>query len=257
VHHQSHRARRAIICVSSLAVAPGPSAAAETGVRVDILDKLRLAQGGTLYLDGIQHLPADAQRALAARVREIDERRRAGGVPDLDVRIIASTTRDVDEELRRPGRRSGTGAPSTLDSRARQRPRRRAGGDMLRRQAELPAGPCRSSGGPDRAAEARLRPGNVELRTLGAAPRQPDPTYIGDQLPTTRSASCYTLSAHRSGGMGDVWLRATSCRTAGGRRLVYPPTGDGGRELSSGSRGKRRRPPSSSRPTRCSSSISA
>jgi DNA-binding NtrC family response regulator len=220
VHDRSHRAHRAIICVSSLAVAPGASAAAalETGVRVDILAKLPLADGGTLYLDGIQHLPADTQRALAARIREIDERRRSGVPPDPDVRIIASTTRDVDEELQ-AGRLTPElrrALPSTLDlaplrTRADDVPALAA--YMLQRQAEL-AGrtvPILSARSIERLKRYRW-PGNVrELRNvLGAAlaANQNPLLDIGDELldHAVRVGSYRLIERIGSGGMGDVWL---------------------------------------------------
>ena len=42
---------------------------AKTGGSPDVLDKLPLAHGGTLYLEGVQHLPRNSQRILAERLR--------------------------------------------------------------------------------------------------------------------------------------------------------------------------------------------
>ena len=79
VHHQSRRAARAIICVNCLSAAPGDSPSSErTGGSADILDKLPLAHGGTLYLEGVQYLPRNSQRILAERLRVLDEARAAG-----------------------------------------------------------------------------------------------------------------------------------------------------------------------------------
>ena len=100
VHHQSGRASRAIICVSCLSLVPDASTSAgQTGASANILDKLRLAEGGTLYLEGIQHLPRESQRILAERLRALDEARSSGDKAEPDVRVIVSTTRDVDEAL--------------------------------------------------------------------------------------------------------------------------------------------------------------
>jgi serine/threonine protein kinase len=220
VHHQSRRAHRAIICVSSLVVAPGASAAAtlETGVRADLFAKLPLADGGTLYLDGVQHLPPETQRALAARIREIDEHRRSGVTPQPDGRVIASTTRDVDEELQ-AGRLTAElrrALPGTVDlaplrTRADDVPALAA--HMLQRQAELSGRtvPILSAGSLERLKRHRW-PGNVrELRNvLGAAlaASQNSLLDIADELldHAGRVGSYTLIERIGSGGMGDVWL---------------------------------------------------
>ena len=97
VHHQSARASRAVICVNCLALTSARSP--DTPAGSDLADKLFLADGGTLYLEGFQHLTAAAQRALAATLRANQEARQAGRHIHPDVRVIASSTRDVDEEL--------------------------------------------------------------------------------------------------------------------------------------------------------------
>ena len=152
VHHQSARASRAIICVNCLSVAPDASpSSGETGGGSDVLDKLRLADGGTLYLEGIQHLPAESQRMLAERLRALDEARAVRGHADADVRVIVSTTRDVDEELA-----AGRLIPElhrALPEDARSRAVAREARGSARRspitssgaRPSRPGGPCRSS----------------------------------------------------------------------------------------------------------------
>jgi transcriptional activator for dhaKLM operon len=62
--------------------------------------KFELAQGGTLFLEEIESLPLETQAALQ-RVIEMGDVIRLGGnrVIPIDVRIIASTTRNIDELL--------------------------------------------------------------------------------------------------------------------------------------------------------------
>jgi len=89
IHHQSRRGSRAIICIHCLSAA----------VDVDLTAKLLLADAGTLYLEGIQHLSHGAQKGLAERLRAMEDDRRAGLMLHPDVRLIASTTRELDEEV--------------------------------------------------------------------------------------------------------------------------------------------------------------
>ncbi len=219
VHHQSRRSSRAIICVSCLS-APigGLPGTDETGGRVDIHDKFRLAVGGTLYIEGIQHLPRDSQRFLAEQIRTMEEARQSLRQADPDVRVIVSTTRDVDEELA-AGRllpELRRALPRTLDL----PPLRTRADDLsvlapyiLRRQAEQ-AGrtvPLISEDVLQRLKSHRW-PGNIrELRNvLGAAlaVNQGPVLEIGDHLLTDRvRVGSYTLIEQLgSGGMGEVWL---------------------------------------------------
>jgi CheY-like chemotaxis protein len=68
VNHQSPRATRAIICTNCLSMSAEAGASAGDLATTDFVDKIRLANGGTLYLEGIQHLPArrsDGRRSTA------------------------------------------------------------------------------------------------------------------------------------------------------------------------------------------------
>jgi len=218
IHHQSKRASRAIICVNSLALTPGSPTPSEISVSRDLVDKMRLADGGTLYVEGIEHLAHDVQMMLAERLHALDEARRAGSHAQPDVRVIVSTTRDVDEaiaagrlapELRRA-------IPKTLDLvplRARLEDLPALAPYILRRQAEQ-AGrtvPIISDESLKRLSDHRW-PGNLrELRNVlgfALAANQGPVLEIGEQLLDTglRVGSYSLIERLGSGGMGDVWL---------------------------------------------------
>jgi DNA-binding NtrC family response regulator len=221
VHHQSERASRAIICINCLSLAPGTSSSSDkTGGSAgeDILDKLRLADGGTLYLEGIQHLPRQSQRILAERLRVLDEARHTAGYAEPDVRVIASTTRDVDDELA-AGRlilELRRALPKTLDLaplRARLEDLPTLAPYILRRQAEQ-AGrtvPIISEESLKRLKSYRW-PGNLrELRNvLGSAlaASQGPILEVGEHLLDSgvRVGSYSLIEQLGSGGMGEVWL---------------------------------------------------
>lgn len=217
IHHQSRRSMRALIYMSCLHV-PSDANPDETRADTDFFDKARLAHAGTLYLEGIQHLSADAQRTLAARLRAVADAREArnGALPD--VRVIVSTTRDIDEELAAgrvvPELRDAL--PRTLDIaplRARADDLPELAPHILRRQAEQ-AGrtvPIISDASLERLKGYRW-PGNIrELRNvLGAAlAASAGPTLeIGEHLldNSVRIGSYRLLERIGSGGMGEVWL---------------------------------------------------
>jgi DNA-binding NtrC family response regulator len=219
VHHESARAPRAIICVNCQSAGPDATIAADrTGWSPEVLDKWRLADGGTLYLEGIQHLPRQSQRVLAERIRALADVRESGGTPEPDVRVIVSTTRDVDEELA-AGRlmpELHRVLPRTLDIaplRARIEDLPTLAPYILRRQAEQ-AGrtvPIISEESLKRLAGYRW-PGNVrELRNvLGSAlaVSQGPVLEIGEHLLDNglRVGSYSLIERLGSGGMGEVWL---------------------------------------------------
>ena len=222
VHHQSQRASRAIICVSCLSGAPGSTPSPEkTGGGFAILDKLRLADGGTLYLEGVQHLPRESQRILAARLGASStggDTRLSAGHAEPNVRVMVSTTRDVDEELA-AGRlipELRRAIPLTLDLpplRARLDDLPTIAPYVLGRQAER-AGrtvPIISDESLQRLKSYRW-PGNLrELRNvLGSAlaASQDSILEIGDHLlDNSLLVGSYSLIERiGSGGMGEVWL---------------------------------------------------
>ena len=75
-----------------------PGVEQRLGPNGDVLSKLTLAEGGTLYLEGIQFLSHDVQRALAELLTTLDAHQGAIA-PQPNVRVIVSTTRTIDEEL--------------------------------------------------------------------------------------------------------------------------------------------------------------
>ena len=209
IHHQSKRASRAIICVNCLSLtsdATGSSGGAKPPR--GIFDKIHLADGGTFYVEGLEHLPPDAQLLFVDRLRSLTH----------DVRVIVATTRDIDEavaagrvipELRRA-------LPRTLDLaplRTRLEDLDALAPYILRRQAEQ-AGrtvPILSEESIKRLKNYRW-PGNIrELRNvLGfALSTNQGPTLeIGEQLldNNLRVGSYSLIERLGSGGMGDVWL---------------------------------------------------
>jgi DNA-binding NtrC family response regulator len=219
VHHQSPRAARAIICVNCLAIAPGSSPPSlRTGAVPDIADRFRLAQGGTLYLEGVQHLPRESQRSLAERLRAIQQAQQAGTVTDPDVRVILSTTRDVEEELA-AGRLLPDlhrAIPRTIDLaplRARVEDLPALAPYILRRQAEQSGRTVPIiSGDSLKRLQTYRWPGNIrELRNvLGSAlaASQGPVLEIGEQLldNSIRMGSYSLIEQIGSGGMGEVWL---------------------------------------------------
>ncbi len=219
VHDQSARAPRAIICLNCLALAPDITRWTQsTGAGLDLFDKWPLADRGTLYLEGVQHLARDVQRTLADRLVALDQERRAGGAPEPDVRVILSTTRDVDDELS-SGRLSPEllrAAPRILDIaplRARIDDLDVLAPYILRRQAEQVGRTV-----PILSAESRKRlkghrwPGNLrELRNVlgtALAVSQGPMLEIGDHLLDSgvRIGSYSLIEQIGSGGMGEVWL---------------------------------------------------
>ena len=215
IHHHSARASRAILCINCLSAESSVTPTKETSD--DLTGKLLLADGGTLYLEGIQDLPEGRQRQLATALRA------SGGgqlssPPLANARVIVSTTRDVDEEvaaghiipeLRRELRRTLDIPP--LRSRVDDLPT--LARYFLQRHAELAgrAAPVISNESLKRLRGYRW-PGNLrELRSVlecAMATSHEPVLEIGEHLlDNGLSVGSYRLIERLgSGGMGEVWL---------------------------------------------------
>ena len=217
IHHQSSRGSRGFICVNCLSVSDYTPTSVETGSASDVRIKVRLAEGGTLYMEGIQHLRQEWQRVVVELLRTL-EARAVPGAPPPDIRVIVSATRDIDEEvaaghilpeLRRALRR-------TLDIvplRARLDDLPVLANHFVQRHAEQAgrAAPMISEESLDRMKEYRW-PGNLgELRSVlecALATSDGPVLEVGEQLLDggLRVGSYRLIDRLGSGGMGDVWL---------------------------------------------------
>ena len=109
VHHRSRRSGFRFVPVDCGAIPEdlleseffGHERGAFTGANSRSLGLLEFAARGTLFMDEVGHLPAKLQAKL---LRAIQERRirRLGGTEefDVDVRVVAATSLDLDEEVR-------------------------------------------------------------------------------------------------------------------------------------------------------------
>lgn len=98
IHRQSQRSERPFIFIAC----PHISTADETviGMAPSKIDqaaagKLHLADGGTLYLEGIEALPRPAQISLIGVLQDAADRRSSGKRPEPDVRIITYASCDL------------------------------------------------------------------------------------------------------------------------------------------------------------------
>jgi transcriptional regulator with GAF, ATPase, and Fis domain len=109
IHAKSRRAARPLIKINCGAISPslveselfGHERGAFTGAANRKLGRFELADGGSLFLDEVGELPADAQVKLL-RVLQEQEFERVGGNRSIrvDVRLIAATNRDLEDEVR-------------------------------------------------------------------------------------------------------------------------------------------------------------
>jgi two-component system response regulator FlrC len=109
IHARSPRADGAFVAVNCAAVSPqlieseifGHEKGAFTGASARRAGRFELADGGTLFLDEVAELPAELQAKL---LRVLQERsfERLGGTREItvDVRLVAATNRDLEQEMR-------------------------------------------------------------------------------------------------------------------------------------------------------------
>ncbi|HET8948084.1 MAG TPA: sigma-54 dependent transcriptional regulator [Candidatus Polarisedimenticolia bacterium] len=108
IHDRSLRRQRPFVAVNCGAVPAaliaselfGHEKGAFTGALQRRVGRFELASGGTLFLDEIGELPMETQTALL-RVLQEKEFERVGGTQTVrvDVRIVAATNRDLEEEV--------------------------------------------------------------------------------------------------------------------------------------------------------------
>jgi formate hydrogenlyase transcriptional activator len=109
VHQMSGRKDRPLIKVNCGAIAPGlveselfgHERGAFTGALQRRLGRFELANNGTIFLDEIGELPLDTQTRLLRVLQEQEFERVGGSSPiRVDVRVIAATNRNLEEEVR-------------------------------------------------------------------------------------------------------------------------------------------------------------
>ena len=94
VHHESKRASHTFVHVNCSMLQTGSNSLfGDRSSTEGGSGRLELALGGTLYLDGLNHLPLDAQQQLA----RVLESQRSGENPDA--RMIISNTSSLDDDL--------------------------------------------------------------------------------------------------------------------------------------------------------------
>ncbi|MFI1770830.1 sigma 54-interacting transcriptional regulator [Thalassobellus citreus] len=108
IHNTSERKNGSLIRVNCAAIPAelleselfGHKKGSFTGASKDRIGKFQLANGGTLFLDEIGEMPLELQPKLLRAIQE-GEIEPIGGskVIKLDIRIIAATNRDLDEEV--------------------------------------------------------------------------------------------------------------------------------------------------------------
>ncbi|MCH8017146.1 MAG: sigma-54-dependent Fis family transcriptional regulator, partial [Acidobacteria bacterium] len=102
IHHDSSRGKRAFIYLNCTGFQSGTQTLFRlSGEQVGANPKFKagkfeLALGGTLYLEGIDRLPPQAQTEVVEIIEQLG-RDGSGRQPEPDVRIIASTSRPMDE----------------------------------------------------------------------------------------------------------------------------------------------------------------
>jgi len=107
IHKLSNRSKKAFVVVNCGALPAnlieselfGHEKGAFTGAMSSRIGKFELADGGTIFLDEIGELPPDLQVKFLRVLQEKEIERIGGQTKKVNVRIIAATNRDLDEEV--------------------------------------------------------------------------------------------------------------------------------------------------------------
>jgi Nif-specific regulatory protein len=101
IHLGSHRKGGPFIRVNCAALPFGHLKGAFTGAIQDRRGRFELADGGTIFLDEIGDLPLNLQAKLLRVIQSKTFERVGGSEPTtVDVRIIAATNKDIEDEVR-------------------------------------------------------------------------------------------------------------------------------------------------------------
>ena len=110
IHHLSRRKDRALVKVNCATLPAnlieselfGHEKGAFTGAHARQLGRFEVANGATLFLDEIGELPLELQPKLLRVIQDGEfERLGSSGTIKVDVRVIAATNRNLEEEVRR------------------------------------------------------------------------------------------------------------------------------------------------------------
>jgi chemotaxis protein methyltransferase CheR len=110
IHGSSPRKERALVKVNCATLPSnlieselfGHEKGAFTGAHVRQLGRFEIANGATLFLDEIGELPLELQPKLLRVIQDGEfERLGSSGTIKVDVRVIAATNRNLEEEVRR------------------------------------------------------------------------------------------------------------------------------------------------------------
>ncbi|MEJ2366176.1 MAG: sigma 54-interacting transcriptional regulator, partial [Deltaproteobacteria bacterium] len=110
IHHLSRRKDRALVKVNCATLPSnlieselfGHEKGAFTGAHARQLGRFEVANGATLFLDEIGELPLELQPKLLRVIQDGEfERLGSSGTIKVDVRLIAATNRNLEEEVRR------------------------------------------------------------------------------------------------------------------------------------------------------------
>jgi len=109
IHNMSLRKDRPLVTINCASLPPslienelfGREKGAYTGAMTKMIGRFELADGSTLFLDEIGELPLDLQSKLLRVIEEGQLERLGSTTPlNIDVRIIAATNREIEQEVK-------------------------------------------------------------------------------------------------------------------------------------------------------------